>query len=333
MQVGFFFWPFDPALVGQMAAAAESGRWDMLGIADTPGNAMDPWVAATLAAQATQHPRIALCVTNLGSRHPAATAAAIASLDLVAPGRTVLGIGGGHSGTRNLGVAGSGVGELEAGLGFIRKLLSGEPVRWRDGGDARLPWVRRMPKLFLAASGPRALAAAGRAADGVFVNFGLMPENVAQSSAAIAGAARSAGRDPAAVEIWQIAALDCSRDGAAVRQRLGAILAFMAAGYILGSGDLAARGVPGRLHRPLADLRRRYSTRPGAADAALVHDLGLFDYLAERFAIYGTPAACRDQLLRAQRAGIERLMFTVSLAGDPAAAVSLFGEEVLPAIR
>jgi alkanesulfonate monooxygenase SsuD/methylene tetrahydromethanopterin reductase-like flavin-dependent oxidoreductase (luciferase family) len=333
MQFGFFFWPFDPPLVGQMATAAERGHWDMLGIADTPGNAMDPWVAATLAAQATPHARIALCVTNLTSRHPAVTAAAAASLDLVAPGRTVLGIGAGHSGTRNLGIGGSGVGDLEAGLGFIRRLLSGEPGRWHDGAEARLPWVRQPPKLFVAASGPRTLALAGRAADGVFVNFGLMPDNLAQSTGAIAAAASAAGRDPAAIEVWQVAALDCSHDGSAARERLGGILAFMAAGYILGSGDLGARGVPAQFHRPLLELRRRYSTRPGPADAALVRELGLFDYLAERFAIHGTPAECRAQLLRAREAGVERVMFTVSLAADPAAAVALFGEEVMPAFR
>src|SRR5579859_5029386 len=93
MQVGFFFWPFAPALVERMAEAAERGGWDMVGVADTPGNAMDPWVAATMLALRTQRPRLALCVTNLASRHPAVSAAAIASLDMLAPGRTVLGLG------------------------------------------------------------------------------------------------------------------------------------------------------------------------------------------------------------------------------------------------
>ena len=149
---------------------------------------------------------------------------------------------------------------------------------------------------------------------------------------AVASAARAAGRDPVAVETWQIAALDCNRDGAASRQRVGAILAFMAAGYIL-QGDLAARGVPAELHGPLAELKRRYSTRPGAADAALVDELGLFDYLARRFAIFGTPEQCRDQMLAARAAGLDRVMFTVSLAADPVATVELFGSEVLPALR
>jgi alkanesulfonate monooxygenase SsuD/methylene tetrahydromethanopterin reductase-like flavin-dependent oxidoreductase (luciferase family) len=61
--------------------------------------------------------------------------------------------------------------------------------------------------------------------------------------------------------------------------------------------------------------------------------LGLFDYLARRFAIFGSPAECRAQMLAARAAGLRRVMFTVSLAGDPAETVELFGREVLPALR
>ncbi len=331
VEVGFFFWPYSPDLVRRMAAAAERYGFGMIGIADTPGNAMDPWVAATMVAQATERVRIALCVSNLESRHPAVSAAAIASLDLLAPGRAILGLGTGHSGTANLGLGRSPVADLADGTAFIRTLLTGQPAAWR-GGAAHLPWVKRPSPVFVAASGPKALESAGKTADGVFVNFGIGAENLAQTTAAIGDAARAAGRDPAAVEIWQIAALDCNRDGAASRRRVGAILAFMAAGYIL-QGDLAARGVPAELHGAIAELKRRYSTRPGDADAALVDELGLFDYLSHRFAVYGTPDDCRAQMLAARSAGLGRVMFTVSLAADPVATVELFGAEVLPALR
>jgi len=331
MEVGFFFWPFSPDLVRRMAAAADRYGYDMIGIADTPGNAMDPWVAATTVAEATKRARVALCVSNLASRHPAASAAAIASLDLLAPGRAVLGLGTGHSGTRNIGLGRSRVDELAAGARFIRKLLAGEPATWHDG-EAQLAWVKRPSPVFMAASGPKALESAAASADGIFANFGLAAANLARTEASIEAGARAAGRAREDVEVWQIAALDCNADGAAARHKVGAILAFMAAGYIL-QGDLTARGVPVELHDAIKELRRRYSTRPGAADAALVDELGLFDYLSRRFAIYGTPADCRAQMLAAQAAGLRRVMFSVSLAADPVATVELFGGEVLPGLR
>src|SRR5436305_1421286 len=70
-----------------------------------PGTGMDPWVSAAIGARACRRARVAICVTNLISRHPAVSAAAVASLDHLANGRAVLGIGAGHSGTKNVGLA------------------------------------------------------------------------------------------------------------------------------------------------------------------------------------------------------------------------------------
>ena len=48
MQVGFFFWPYTPTLVEELAERADHYGYAMIGIADTPGNAMDPWVSAAI---------------------------------------------------------------------------------------------------------------------------------------------------------------------------------------------------------------------------------------------------------------------------------------------
>ena len=187
MEVGFFFWPYDPDLVRRMVNAADRYGFDLIGIAYTPGNAMNPWVAATMVAEATERSRLAICVSNLVSSHPAVSAAAIASLDLLAPNRAILGLGTGHSGTRNIGLARSGVAELAAGTAFIRQLLSGT--------EAYLPWVQRSCPVFIAGSGPRALVAAGNVADGAFINFGIAAQNLAQTeTAVIAGCPRGRAR-------------------------------------------------------------------------------------------------------------------------------------------
>jgi 5,10-methylenetetrahydromethanopterin reductase len=331
VEIGFFFWPYHVALVRAMAEAGDGLGYDMVGIADTPGIAMDPWVALTLLATDTRRARVAVCVTNLVTRHPAVAAASIASVDLLVPGRAVLGVGVGHSGTRNLGAASLPASELVDGVTFIKELLRGRPASYR-GGTAHLPWVKRPSPVFVAASHPRSLDAAGARADGVFINYGLAADDVAESEGAVARAVRAAGRNPDEVEIWQIACLDCSADGHASRRKIGAILAFVSA-YVMGGGDLARRGVPAEHRAALLELRRRYSTRPGDADAALVTELGLFDYLGRRLAICGTPEECLAQVRAAQAAGVRRLMFSVSLAVDPVATVRLFGEKVLPAVR
>ena len=332
MEIGFFFWPYDVALVRGMAEAADRYGYDMIGIADTPGNAMDPWVATTLVAELTRRARIALCVTNAVTRHPSVSAAATASVDLLAPGRVVLGIGAGHSGVYNLGAPSLPASELAEVVTFTKELLRGRPATYQGGTTAHLPWVKRPSQVFLAASHPRSLRAAGATADGVFINYGLGASNIAESEGVVREAATLAGRKPDDVEIWQIAGLDCHQDRDVARRKLGAILAFVTA-YIMGKSDPARRGVPPEHQEAVRELRRRFSTRPGAAEAALVNELGLFDYLSSRLSISGTPEDCLAQVRRAQAAGARRLMFTVSVASDPLHTVQLFGEKVLPAVR
>ena len=294
MQIGFFFWPFTADLVRGMAAAAERYGYEHDRYRrHTPGNAMDPWVAATLVAEATVCPRIALCVSNLESRHPAASACrSLRSSCWRARSDGFSRLGTGHSGTRNIGLARSRVGALADGARFIRELLAERALRRWQGGEAYLPWVKRPSPVFLAAPRdprrwparrPRRMAcssiSAGRR---ITWRRPKRPSPPAQRRPAATRARSGPSRSPRSIT---------NADGAASRRKIGAILAFVAGGYIL-QGDLAARGVPTERHAAVGELRRRYSTHPGAADAALVDDLGLFDYLSRRFAIYGTPEQC-----------------------------------------
>src|SRR5215472_929414 len=156
MQVGFFFWPYTLELCERLAECADRYGYAMVGIADTPGNAMDPWVSAAMVARASKRTRVAICVTNLLTRHPAVSAAAIASLDHISNGRAVLGIGAGHSGTKNVGLSKSTAKELAEGVTFIKTLLRGKPADLGTA-SAHLPWIEHAPAVFLAASHPRAL--------------------------------------------------------------------------------------------------------------------------------------------------------------------------------
>jgi 5,10-methylenetetrahydromethanopterin reductase len=329
MRCGFFFWPYTPEYTARMARLGDDYGFDMVGIADTPGNAMDPWVAMTLAVSATSRVRLATCVTNLVTRHPSITASAAASVDIASGGRTILGIGAGHSGVANIGGVPAGPEALRDGIAFLRELLSGKPASWR-GVSAHLPWVRKRVPVYAAASGPVALRAAGAVADGAFVNYGLGREHVSHARSLIEAGATEAGRPSSDIDVWSIACLDVSEKREAAHEKLGNILGFVAA-YILGP-DPKGRGVPPELVAGVRELRRSYTTRQREMDPTLVKRLGLFDYLRARLAIAGTPEDCIGQARAAAAAGASQLMFTVSLAADPVRTVELFGREVLPAL-
>jgi alkanesulfonate monooxygenase SsuD/methylene tetrahydromethanopterin reductase-like flavin-dependent oxidoreductase (luciferase family) len=308
---GFFFWPYEPALVERMVRLGESQGWDLVGVADTPGNAMDVWVALTQAALLTTRVRLASCVTNLATRDPAITAGAAVSLDRLSGGRFVLGVGAGHSGVVNVGRRPALPAELRDGVARLRGLLEGD---------------RRVP-VYAAASGPEALRAAGAAADGAFVNYGLGAAETAHARALLAEGTAQAGRAADGLDTWFIACLDVSERRETAFAQLGNILGFVAA-YILGPAP-AARGVPAELIPAIAELRRQYTTRRREMDPGLVKRLGLFDYLRTRLAVAGTPEDCAEQTQAAVAAGATNLMFTVSLAADPLRTVDLFGRHVL----
>ena len=198
MRFGFFFWPYTPEYTARMARRGEELGFDLVGIADTPGNALDPWVAMTLAAAATSRVTLATCVTNLVTRHPSITASAAASADAAAGGRTILGIGAGHSGVANVGGTPSRPADLREGLTFLKAALSGAPAAWR-GAATHLPWIKRAVPVYAAASGPAALRAVGAAADGAFVNYGLGAPHVEPGARADRGGrgrrAPAGGRD------------------------------------------------------------------------------------------------------------------------------------------
>ena len=327
MRFGFFFWPYTPEYTARMARLGEATGFDLVGIADTPGNALDPWVAMTLAAAATSRVALATCVTNLVTRHPSITASAAASVDAAAGGRTILGVGAGHSGVANVGGVPSRAADLREGLTFLKAALSGAPASWR-GAQTHLSWIKRPVPVYAAASGPAALRAVGAAADGAFVNYGLGAQHVSRVRGLIAEGAAGARRPASEIDVWSIACLDVAERREDALEKLGNILGFVAA-YILGP-DPAGRGVPPDLVPAVHELRATYTTRQRDMDPALTRRLGLFDYLRARLAIAGTPDDCVAQVRAAEAAGVTQLMFTVSLAADPERTVELFGKAVLP---
>ncbi|MFQ5556001.1 MAG: LLM class flavin-dependent oxidoreductase [Acidimicrobiales bacterium] len=136
----------------------------------------DVYVTLTAIAGNTSTIRLGPGITNPHVRHPAATAAAIASLDELSGGRTFLGIGAG--GSLTLGPLGieprrpfTAVQEMTSAL---RRLFAGETVD-HDGEftlrAARLDYARGGIEIILAGRGPRMMALAAGTADGFNLSY------------------------------------------------------------------------------------------------------------------------------------------------------------------
>ena len=187
-----------------IARDLEGWGYDAVWFTDTQMMWSDCFATMALAAQCTSKIRIGTGVSVAGTRIAPTTAAAIASINVLAPGRTFLGIGTGHTAMRVMGQDPMPVREFREYLRVVRGLLRGEPVEytyrgatteivWQThGGGFRNTWDE-IP-IYVAANGPLALKAAGAYGDGLISMFNERPEGVLSNLDSVRVGAQQVGR-------------------------------------------------------------------------------------------------------------------------------------------
>jgi 5,10-methylenetetrahydromethanopterin reductase len=336
-QFGFSVSAGPAAGVAAEAARAEALGYDRIGIWDSPALFREPWVVLTAVAQATQRMRLGTWVTNPVTRHPAVAAAALASLDELAPGRVYLGIGSGGTGAWNLGLEKATLAQLEEYVLAVRGLLRDGRASYR-GADLTLPWAgpREIP-LIMAGHGPRSLRLAGRVADGVIIGLGITPDVVERSLALVAEGAAEAGRRLADLEVW----FTCfwfvdDEPGVAAEQGAWACTSFAAH---FAKAGVEGKWVPEELRSGVLELGAAYDyTTHGAVSVqqqqeyvTLARELGVLDYLRRRFVFCGTPAEVEEQVRLAVAAGATRFDGAIDAElPEHERRISAWGRLVLP---
>ncbi len=169
----------------------------------------DCYATLALAADRTGRIRIGTGVAVTGTRPAPVTAAGIATINVLAPGRTFLGVGAGNTAMRVMGQPPQRIAELDAYLETLRPLLRGDEG-WLHGSGADIPIRHIMPDrgfvnfrdpipLYVSGFGPRSLGLAGKHGDGAVL--ALPPDPVTMTriremlEAGAADAGRSLGRD------------------------------------------------------------------------------------------------------------------------------------------
>lgn len=98
----------------------------------------DVYAALALCAVNTRRLIIGPGVTNPLSRIAPVTACAMATINALAPGRAVLGIGTGNTARRTLGMPAARVDQLREHIEICRGLLKGETVPYQEGERHRM---------------------------------------------------------------------------------------------------------------------------------------------------------------------------------------------------
>jgi len=310
-----------PGLAERRAAAAETAGYHGLALVDSQNLAGDCYVWLALAAKATTWLRLATGVTNPVTRHPAATAAAIAAIHAESGGRAVLGIGRGDFSLAHLGYAPAPVAVFERALERIQGYLRGEEVAFDADanlatlGLADAPKASRLaglppdlPKVpvDVGATGPKMIAIAAARAERVTFAVGADPARIRWAIGIAREARRKAGLDPAEVSLgaWVSVVVHDDRETA---KALGE------GGVALFARFSAMHGTPVRTPASDTDralLRRVHDAydmnrhaRTGSQQAAV-----LDAEFADRFAVLGPPQHCIARLRELIALGLQRLM-------------------------
>jgi len=292
----------------------------------------------SIVAAATTRIRLGTCVTDPYSRHPAMTAAAVATLDEISGGRALLGIGTGLSGLAEMGIERHRpVLAMREMVDLVRQLLKGtavdfkgEVISFQDGRLNFTPLRADIP-VYIASNGPLGLALAGKVADAAIMEGCGTPREAEVFVGRVRGAAKKAGRDPATIQC--IARLNCciSDDSAAAHNLLRARAARTLTGFVT----------------PLATLEEQGLALPATAIASMTgipYKAGLAPYeklnplvsnqMVDAVTLAGTPREVADRISALRRCGIDGVIISpAAVAGDTVdRVIRRFAEEVWPAI-
>ena len=254
-----------------------------------------------LAAYApiTRRIKLGVAVYLLALRAPAVAAKVTATLDVLAGGRLIFGVGVGGENPKEFDVCGVPRGERGArvteGIEVVRALWRDGPATFHgrfsrfEGVSIDPKPVQKLPPIWIGGRSDAALGRAGRQGDG-WVSYVVQPERYARSLEKIREAAHAAGRRLEGFTAAHLAFVTVGRDWERAKATW------------------------------VACLSRRY-----AQD---------FEPLAKKYGIIGTPEQCAEQLAAFRDAGCG--YFVLSAVGDPRdeqAQLETIASEILPRFR
>jgi 5,10-methylenetetrahydromethanopterin reductase len=319
------------AEIREIAVLADGVGLDLVGVPDTHTICREVYVSGAVVAQATSRALIGPMVTNPVTRHPSVTASAALALNELSGGRAFVGVGAGESSVANAGLEPAGTAQLEAAVEELRAGMRelGERYRGRPAGAP-------LPPLFVAARGPRTIAAAARCADVVLLDLGKDPELVGSAVELARRERADSARADEPFEVWILGKGYVSDDPQKAHAAVGAIMAASAVGL---QSAFDFKQVPKPLRGRLRDFRERYqySRHAAARDAAggnaeLLASSGLEDFVYERFALIGSSAEVAAQLRALERVGVAGVTFTGAVP-DKRELITRLGREVAPTLN
>jgi probable F420-dependent oxidoreductase len=282
-----------------------------------------------LAADRTERIKLGHFVTNPGIRDPTIVASWYATMQDVSNGRMAMGIGRGDSSRRVVGLEPVKVADFEARCRMIKDLMNGRGVSW-NGKELKLEWVRselgEIP-MWIAGYGPKALAIAGRVADGVIIQL-ADPQIIQWIMETARKAAEEAGRDPSELKCIVGAPSHITDDIADARDQTRWFPA-MVSNHIM---DLIERyGYDSEIPAALTDYvkAREFYDYKDHSRVGARHGEFVTDEICDRFSVLGNAEQATEKLKELEAIGVDQFNVYLMTHGQQET-LDTYGNEIIP---
>jgi len=293
----------------------------------------DVFVLMSAVAAATRNSTIGSGVTDPHIRHPLLTATAVASVNELAQGRAILGLGAGISGFDALGIKRQAPAvAMRETIEVARRFWAGETISFEGrhvkSFGAHLHFPAQQVPIYVAGRGPQVLALGGELGDGIIIGHLTSDKGLGFSVGQIE---KGRAKRPASMKVPELALwayTSVSRDGDAARRSVKPAI-----GRTIRSTpealDIFGVSAPGLLD----EIAKFGYARSTAYDEAMWKAVP--DELTDHLSISGTPEECVKRIKAIRACGVEHVIaLPYPAAGMNAVEmVDLFLAEVLPHVR
>ena len=329
VKFGIEFVPRDPYWkIIYYAIQAERGGFSNLWITDHFNN-RNVYVTLTTAAIYTNKITFGPGVTNPYMVNPVITAQAVATLNEMAPGRVVLGMGAGDKTTlESVGVEmQKPLAAIQEAVGIFRKITSGESVAYqgevfKTAGAKFLFKPKGVIPVYVGAQGPKMLELAGKIGDGVLINASH-PKDIEYAMGSVKEGIRQAGKNPDQVDVAAYTSFSVHEDLKKATKAAVPVVAFIAAG-----------SPPVLLERHGIDVQKTEEIKA----ALKVNDWGkafasVTPEMIGAFSVCGTPDLCIERINELLKSGISQFVVGSPIGPNVREAINLISEKIIPRFK
>lgn len=289
----------------------------------------EPFVTSSCIALSTDRIEIGV-IANPYTRHPIVSAAAVATLSEIAPGRIryALGIGGRKSvGHVYCAHDSKPLTRLGAAIELSKKLFKGEKLSLNNelqNAKLAVPIIGEIPIYVAAMVGKRTMRLAGRMADGVLLAGPLGLEFVKCCIDTVTEAATSSGRDPSKIRIAMEMLFSVSEDSHTAKEKVKKNIAeFIITDSRFNSTIIKAGISPEEIEQVRSSFTEGKEQISDTVTSKMV----------ELFSIAGTPQECVRKIRSYARAGVQEICLMTSPDTDLRKVIVLIAEAMLPDLR